>query len=123
MAALNGLYVARMPVPESPAEDGAKAATDERVKMSFCLLHLSKTVCVLYRYHIIVELRALKSPLKLQCTHRVQSSHCSKNYYRQILESFTVIYDKVSVAADCWCKSHRQPLMVTVVNAINHFCL
>lgn len=40
MAALNGLYVARMPVPESPAEDCAKAATDERVKMSFCLLHL-----------------------------------------------------------------------------------
>ena len=35
MAALNGLYVARMPVPESPAEDGAKAATDERVR---CLL-------------------------------------------------------------------------------------
>uniref|UniRef100_A0A3Q1BUQ2 Protein-tyrosine-phosphatase n=1 Tax=Amphiprion ocellaris TaxID=80972 RepID=A0A3Q1BUQ2_AMPOC len=32
MAALNGLYVARMPVPESPAEDGAKAATDERCK-------------------------------------------------------------------------------------------
>lgn len=32
MAALNGLYVARMPVPESPAEDGAKAATDERVR-------------------------------------------------------------------------------------------
>lgn len=31
MAALNGLYVARMPVPESPSEDGAKAATDERV--------------------------------------------------------------------------------------------
>lgn len=35
MAALNGLYVARMPVPESPAEDGAKAATDERVRCSF----------------------------------------------------------------------------------------
>nr|XP_061806409.1 LOW QUALITY PROTEIN: tyrosine-protein phosphatase non-receptor type 14-like [Nerophis lumbriciformis] len=33
MAALNGLYVARMPVPECPAEDGAKAATDERCKM------------------------------------------------------------------------------------------
>lgn len=33
MAALNGLYVARMPVPESPAEDGAKASTDERVNM------------------------------------------------------------------------------------------
>ncbi|XP_011610389.2 tyrosine-protein phosphatase non-receptor type 14 isoform X2 [Takifugu rubripes] len=32
MAALNGLYVARMPVPESPSEDGAKAATDERCK-------------------------------------------------------------------------------------------
>ncbi|KAM9798546.1 tyrosine-protein phosphatase non-receptor type 14-like isoform 2-T2 [Neosynchiropus ocellatus] len=32
MAALNGLYVARMPVPECPAEDGAKAATDERCK-------------------------------------------------------------------------------------------
>ncbi|KAK1888911.1 Tyrosine-protein phosphatase non-receptor type 14 [Dissostichus eleginoides] len=32
MAALNGLYVARMPVPESPAEEGAKAATDERCK-------------------------------------------------------------------------------------------
>ncbi|KAF7662203.1 hypothetical protein LDENG_00242740 [Lucifuga dentata] len=32
MAALNGLYVARMPVPESPAEDGAKAGTDERCK-------------------------------------------------------------------------------------------
>lgn len=32
MAALNGLYVARMPVPEDgPSEDGAKAATDERV--------------------------------------------------------------------------------------------
>uniref|UniRef100_H3BXM3 Tyrosine-protein phosphatase non-receptor type n=1 Tax=Tetraodon nigroviridis TaxID=99883 RepID=H3BXM3_TETNG len=31
MAALNGLYVARMPVPESPAEDGTKA-TDERCK-------------------------------------------------------------------------------------------
>lgn len=30
MAALNGLYVARMPAPESPAEDGAKASTDER---------------------------------------------------------------------------------------------
>lgn len=33
MAALNGLYVARMPVPESPAEDGAKASTDERVRL------------------------------------------------------------------------------------------
>lgn len=32
MAALNGLYVARMPVPESPAEDGAKT-TDERVRI------------------------------------------------------------------------------------------
>ncbi|XP_039980656.1 tyrosine-protein phosphatase non-receptor type 14-like isoform X1 [Xiphias gladius] len=32
MAALNGLYVARMPVPKSPAEEGAKAATDERCK-------------------------------------------------------------------------------------------
>ncbi|KAG8011298.1 Tyrosine-protein phosphatase non-receptor type 14 [Nibea albiflora] len=40
MAALNGLYVARMPVPESPAEDGAKAATDERVpkKRADCVL-------------------------------------------------------------------------------------
>lgn len=37
MAALNGLYVARMPVPESPAEDGAKAATDERVRGSLLL--------------------------------------------------------------------------------------
>uniref|UniRef100_A0A3B5AV71 Protein tyrosine phosphatase non-receptor type 14 n=1 Tax=Stegastes partitus TaxID=144197 RepID=A0A3B5AV71_9TELE len=37
MAALNGLYVARMPVPESPAEDGAKAATDERVRRSLKL--------------------------------------------------------------------------------------
>lgn len=32
MAALNGLYVARMPVPECPAEEGAKASTDERVR-------------------------------------------------------------------------------------------
>lgn len=32
MAALNGLYVTRMPVPESPAEEGAKATTDERVR-------------------------------------------------------------------------------------------
>lgn len=32
MAALNGLYVARMPVPENPAEEGAKSATDERVR-------------------------------------------------------------------------------------------
>lgn len=32
MAALNGLYVARMPVPESPSEEGAKSPTDERVK-------------------------------------------------------------------------------------------
>ncbi|XP_077366239.1 tyrosine-protein phosphatase non-receptor type 14-like [Festucalex cinctus] len=33
MAALNGLYVARAPaVPERPAEDGAKAAADERCK-------------------------------------------------------------------------------------------
>ncbi|KAM7367915.1 hypothetical protein PAMP_014180 [Pampus punctatissimus] len=32
MAALNGLYVARMPVPECPGEEGAKAATDERCK-------------------------------------------------------------------------------------------
>ncbi|XP_026173889.1 tyrosine-protein phosphatase non-receptor type 14 [Mastacembelus armatus] len=32
MAALNGLYVARMSVPESPAEEGAKANTDERCK-------------------------------------------------------------------------------------------
>lgn len=32
MAALNGLYVARMPVPESPAEDVTKANTDERVR-------------------------------------------------------------------------------------------
>eukprot|EP00063_Salmo_salar_P086046 XP_014060881.1 PREDICTED: tyrosine-protein phosphatase non-receptor type 14 [Salmo salar] len=31
MAALNGLYVARVPVPENPREDGAKAA-DERCK-------------------------------------------------------------------------------------------
>uniref|UniRef100_A0A3Q2XXI2 protein-tyrosine-phosphatase n=1 Tax=Hippocampus comes TaxID=109280 RepID=A0A3Q2XXI2_HIPCM len=32
MAALNGLYVARMPVPECPTDDGAKTATDERCK-------------------------------------------------------------------------------------------
>uniref|UniRef100_A0A668AJK8 Tyrosine-protein phosphatase non-receptor type n=1 Tax=Myripristis murdjan TaxID=586833 RepID=A0A668AJK8_9TELE len=32
MAALNGLFVPHMPVPESPVEDGAKAATDERCK-------------------------------------------------------------------------------------------
>lgn len=32
MAALNGLYVARMPVPESPAEEGAKSPMDERVR-------------------------------------------------------------------------------------------
>uniref|UniRef100_A0A3P8WZF0 Tyrosine-protein phosphatase non-receptor type n=1 Tax=Cynoglossus semilaevis TaxID=244447 RepID=A0A3P8WZF0_CYNSE len=32
MAALNGLYVARMPVPKSPTEDGSKSATDERCK-------------------------------------------------------------------------------------------
>uniref|UniRef100_A0A672ZM15 Protein tyrosine phosphatase non-receptor type 14 n=1 Tax=Sphaeramia orbicularis TaxID=375764 RepID=A0A672ZM15_9TELE len=32
MAALNGLCVARMPVPENPAEEGAKSATDERCK-------------------------------------------------------------------------------------------
>lgn len=31
MAALNGLYVARVPVPENHREDGAKAA-DERVR-------------------------------------------------------------------------------------------
>lgn len=42
MAALNGLYVARMPVPESPAEEGAKAATDERVIFCF-LLHKIQT--------------------------------------------------------------------------------
>lgn len=34
MAALNGLYVARMPVPESPVQEGAKSATDERVRGS-----------------------------------------------------------------------------------------
>ena len=35
MAALNGLYVARMPVPENPHEDAsAKANTDERVRHS-----------------------------------------------------------------------------------------
>lgn len=32
MAALNGLCVARMPVPESSAEDSSKSATDERCK-------------------------------------------------------------------------------------------
>ncbi|CAG5928053.1 unnamed protein product [Menidia menidia] len=32
MAALNGLCVARMPVPESPAEEAGKSATDERCK-------------------------------------------------------------------------------------------
>lgn len=32
MAALNGLCVARMPVPENPAEDSSKSATDERCK-------------------------------------------------------------------------------------------
>ncbi|XP_077408055.1 tyrosine-protein phosphatase non-receptor type 14-like [Vanacampus margaritifer] len=32
MAALNGLYVARGPVPEGPVQDGAKTATDERCK-------------------------------------------------------------------------------------------
>ncbi|KAF0023540.1 hypothetical protein F2P81_024170 [Scophthalmus maximus] len=32
MATLNGLYVTRMPVPKSPPEEGAKAATDERCK-------------------------------------------------------------------------------------------
>lgn len=41
MAALNGLYVARMPVPESPAEDGAKAATDERVRCSLLIYEWS----------------------------------------------------------------------------------
>ncbi|KAG7275343.1 hypothetical protein CRUP_007899 [Coryphaenoides rupestris] len=34
MAALNGLYMARMPVPENPGEDSAKSATDERVTIS-----------------------------------------------------------------------------------------
>ncbi|XP_051907994.1 tyrosine-protein phosphatase non-receptor type 14-like [Hippocampus zosterae] len=33
MAALNGLYAARMPVPECSTDDGAKTATDERCKM------------------------------------------------------------------------------------------
>lgn len=37
MAALNGLYVARMPVPKSPTEDGSKSATDERVRRSLML--------------------------------------------------------------------------------------
>ncbi|XP_028295357.1 tyrosine-protein phosphatase non-receptor type 14-like [Gouania willdenowi] len=32
MAALNGLYVARMPVAENPAEENGKTATDERCK-------------------------------------------------------------------------------------------
>lgn len=31
MAALNGLYVARMPAAKNPAEEGAKSATDEKV--------------------------------------------------------------------------------------------
>ncbi|KAI1897234.1 hypothetical protein AGOR_G00081180 [Albula goreensis] len=38
MAALNGLYVARMPVPESQQEDTAKCSTDERCK------HLERTL-------------------------------------------------------------------------------
>ncbi|XP_036406016.1 tyrosine-protein phosphatase non-receptor type 14-like [Megalops cyprinoides] len=33
MAALNGLYVARMPVPESQQEDMTKSSTDERCKL------------------------------------------------------------------------------------------
>lgn len=37
MAALNGLYVARMPVPEGSAEDSAKIASDERVRFSFLM--------------------------------------------------------------------------------------
>ncbi|XP_037541787.1 tyrosine-protein phosphatase non-receptor type 14 [Nematolebias whitei] len=32
MAALNGLYVARMPAAQNPAEEGAKSATDEKCK-------------------------------------------------------------------------------------------
>lgn len=40
MAALNGLYVARMPVPESPGEEGAKAATDERVGCLLFVQHI-----------------------------------------------------------------------------------
>ncbi|XP_041831905.1 tyrosine-protein phosphatase non-receptor type 14-like [Melanotaenia boesemani] len=32
MAALNGLYVGRMPVPESPGGEGTKSTTDERCK-------------------------------------------------------------------------------------------
>lgn len=44
MAALNGLYVARMPVPKSPTEEGAKAATDERVRCSLALWKLCR-VC------------------------------------------------------------------------------
>lgn len=41
MAALNGLYVARMPVPECATDDGAKIATDERVRPPQLLfLHL-----------------------------------------------------------------------------------
>lgn len=47
MAALNGLYVARMPVPVSPAEEGAKAATDERVRF---LLLLHKTYVGLFEF-------------------------------------------------------------------------
>lgn len=48
MAALNGLYVARMPVPESPGEDGAKAATDERVG---CLFWYKVFIIMLDFYH------------------------------------------------------------------------
>lgn len=40
MAALNGLYVARMPVPESPGEEGAKATTDERVGCLLFVQHI-----------------------------------------------------------------------------------
>uniref|UniRef100_A0A3Q1EFN2 Tyrosine-protein phosphatase non-receptor type n=1 Tax=Acanthochromis polyacanthus TaxID=80966 RepID=A0A3Q1EFN2_9TELE len=63
MAALNGLYVARMPVPESPAEDGAKAATDERVRRLNFLKNLN---CVMIRgeeWHYI----ATQGPLANTC--------------------------------------------------------
>lgn len=39
MAALNGLYVARMPVAKNQAEEGAKSTSDERVKFLLSSKH------------------------------------------------------------------------------------
>ncbi|KAL7872504.1 hypothetical protein SRHO_G00074870 [Serrasalmus rhombeus] len=78
MAALNGLYVARMPVPENPHEDAsAKANTDERCK------HLELRLeeeCLFTEYEQIPKKRA-----ECNLTTAMMPENAERNRFRDVV--------------------------------------